>query len=196
LGGPLFDERGNIIGILGGALPETYLRSVEGLIQLDGSQDIYYSSNGTTVAASLLPNSPGTAPHSLQELWTSGAMTPVVTQGKVVLLGMLTPRSKDPKAKSTGLRTQQVNFRAGESAEVIVAFQDPDGFKTTTQIKVYDFDNHLLRTGNPEKLVANKKQSIEKSWALPLGELVPGIYRIDVFFGDEVAWRQYFKIIS
>jgi hypothetical protein len=196
LGGPLFDERGNIIGILGGALPETYLRSMEGLIQLDGSQDIYYSSNGTTVAATLLPNSPGTAPHSLQELWTSGAMTPVVTLGKVVLLGMLTPRSKDPKAKSTGLRTQQVNFRAGESAEVIVAFQDPDGFKTTTQIKVYDFDNHLLRTGNPEKLVANKKQSIEKSWALPLGELVPGIYRIDVFFGDEVAWRQYFKIIS
>jgi hypothetical protein len=51
-------------------------------------------------------------------------------------------------------------------------------------------------TGKVEKLnLSFGKESLERSWQLPLSRLTPGIYRVDIWIADSVAWRQYFNSI-
>ena len=78
-GGPLLDEQGRVVGILGGALPASLINSVGSDISTDISEAAYYSTGGTSVAASLLPQSVGSAATSLKDLWAKGEMMPVVT---------------------------------------------------------------------------------------------------------------------
>jgi len=33
-------------------------------------------------------------------------------------------------------------------------------------------------------------------WKLPLAGLKPGLYRVDVYFDEQPAWRTYFRILE
>jgi len=197
-GGPLLDEQGRVVGILGGALPASLINSVGSDISTDISEAAYYSTGGTSVAASLLPQSVGSAATSLKDLWAKGEMMPVVTDTRYVLFGMLIQGAKDGSKKRApvpGERELKVAFRKGDtSANAIIHFNAPENLKSRSVIKLYDVDNHPVGTGKVEKLNLSRGESLERSWQLPLSTLTPGIYRVDILIGDSVAWRQYFKL--
>ena len=196
LGGPLLNEQGRVIGILGGTLPTSFVNGMGADARTDTSEAVYYSSGGTSVAASLLPQSVGAAPAALQDLWAKGEMMPAVTSTRYILFGMFSQGAKESsKRKRPGERDLKVNFRRSDtSADAIIHFNAPDNLKSTSVIKLYDVDNHPVGAGKVEKLNLSRGESVEKSWQLPLSTLAPGIYRVDVLIGDTVAWRQYFKL--
>jgi len=79
------------------------------------------------------------------------------------------------------------------SATVVVAFQGIEAWKSTAQLRIYDIDNHPLNQGDPVKISLRSGETQERTWNFPLVSK-PGIYRADVLVGEEVAWREYFRI--
>jgi len=196
LGGALFNDQGEVIGILGGALPESLLQGFAYQTQGDVSELTLGTTGGIAVAATLLPQTLPAAPVTLQNLWTNGQMMLPVTNSKYVLFGMLSQGEKiKGKHFLPAERELQVSFHRGDaSASVLIHFANSESFKSTAVIMLYDLDNRLLASGKTEKLNVSRGEMAERLWQLPLTNLQVGIYRVDIEVGDGVAWRQFFKI--
>jgi hypothetical protein len=193
LGGPLLDAQGQVIGLLGGALPEAYLREHDATSAHPAdADDVYEGANGTAVASNLIPQTLLAAPRSLKALWDNGDMTPPVTNSKYVQSGLIA--TKENAKKKAAERVGSVDFKKSDGTVVVViAFDKSEALKTTAQIKIFDFENHPIAAGEVEKVTLKKGIAAEKNWDIPVSDLPPGIYRVDILIGDGVAWRQYFK---
>jgi hypothetical protein len=192
-GGALINDYGEVIGILGGVLPESFL---SGFSSQADSELIYATTGGTSVAASMLPKTVPASRSTLQDLWTKGQMMPPITNSKYILFGMLSHGEKTKGKKfQPGERDQKVTFqRSDASASALLHFANSENFKSTAVVKLYDVDNRTLASGKTEKLNVTRGEVAERMWQLPLSNLSPGIYRVDVEVGDGVAWRQFFKL--
>ena len=196
LGGVLFNDQGEVIGVLGGALPESFLNGFAAQSQADASEISFASTGGIAIAATLLPQSLPTTPATPQVLWGKGLMMPQVTRSKYILFGMLTQGEKITGKKFLPKeRDLKVRFQRGDaSANALIHFANSETFKSTAVIKLYDVDNRLVASGKPEKLNVNRGELAERMWQLPLSNLPVGIYRVDIELADGVAWRQYFQL--
>jgi hypothetical protein len=196
VGGALLNDQGEVIGILGGSLPESLLSGFVSRAQADLSEIAFASAGGIAVAASLLPQTLPASPVTLQDLWVKGEMMPPVTNSKYILFGILSQGEKTTGKKFLpGERDLKVTFQRGDaSASVLIHFANSENFKSTAVIKLYDLDNHLVVSGKPEKVSISRGQLAERMWQLPLTNLPAGIYRVDIELGDGVAWRQYFQL--
>jgi Trypsin-like peptidase domain len=196
LGGPLLNEQGQMIGLLGGALPDALL-SDYGSDPQSNTPDLSMSTlGGIAIAASLLPTSALGSPKSLPDMLSTGDMIHIVSKSQIINFGLLSngPAS-DPKKHTAIQHNWKSAFQRGDtSAVAIIAFTNVENFKSTTTIKLYDLDNHLVATGKTEKLNITRGQPAERTWTLPLVNLPAGFYRVDILVADDIAWRQYFKI--
>ena len=196
LGGPLLNEQGQMIGLLGGAFPEALL-SAYGSDPQNNTPDLnMVSLGGIAIAANVLPASvPGSA-RALPEILASGGMMPIVSKQQMINFGLLSSGgASNPKQRGSVPHNWKSTFQRGDaSAVVIIAFNNNENIKSTVTIKLYDLDNHLVATGNPEKLNITRGQPAERTWTLPLANLPAGFYRVDILVADEIAWRQYFKV--
>ncbi|HET6929584.1 MAG TPA: serine protease [Candidatus Acidoferrum sp.] len=197
LGGPLLNEQGQMIGLLGSALPEALLSDFNSDLQ-SNMPDLNLSTlGGIAIPASLLPTSPPAAsPKSLADMLSTGDMMPIVSKSQLINFGLLSngPAS-DPKQHAAVPHNWKASFQRGDaSAVAIIAFTNVENIKSTATIKLYDLDNHLVATGKTEKLVITRGQPAERTWTIPLGNLPAGFYRVDILVADDIAWRQYFKI--
>jgi trypsin-like peptidase len=197
MGGALLNDQGEVIGILGGALPESFLNSYAPQLQSD-SELAFYTVGGIAVAANLLPQSLPSSPTSLQDLWAKGQMTPPLVNSNYVLYGMLTRAIKTTDTKPPAAdRDNQYRFQRGDAnAGAFVHFANTTAFKSTVILKVYDMDNHVVVSSGSEKVSVNRGEHAERLWQLPIAKLPAGIYRVDVEVADGVAWRQYFKLLD
>jgi hypothetical protein len=198
LGGPLLNDYGEVIGILGGALPESFLTGFASQSQADASEVAFATTGGIAVSSSLLPKSFPSTPSTLQDIWTKGDMMVPVVNSKFVLFGMLSQGQQiKGKTFAPGERDLKVSFRRSDNtAGVLVHFANTNSFKSTVLIRLYDLDNRLLSSGKPEKLSVTRDQLSERLWQFPITNFPAGIYRIDVEMGGGVAWRQYFKVVD
>jgi hypothetical protein len=196
LGGPLLNEQGQMIGLLGGALPEALLSDFNSDLQ-GNMPDLNLSTlGGIAIAASLLPTNPPGSPKSLPEMLSTGEMMPIVSKSQIINFGLLSngPTS-DPKQHAAVQHNWKTSFQKGDaSAVAIIAFANVENIKSTVTIKLYDLDNHLVATGKTEKISITRGQPAERTWTIPLANLPAGFYRVDILVADDIAWRQYFKI--
>jgi hypothetical protein len=195
-GGALLNDQGEVVGILGGALPESFLNSYFSQSQADASEIVFSSTGGIAIAASLLPLTlPGTRV-TLQDLWGKNLMMPQVINSKRILFGMLTQGGKITGKKPVpGERDFKVRFQRGDaSASAVIHFENSESFKSIAVTKLFEVDNQLVASGKPEKLNVNRGEPAERMWQLPLTNLPSGIYRVDIELTDGVAWRQYFQL--
>jgi hypothetical protein len=192
-GGPLLNDRGEVIGILGGALPESL---VGYMMQAPSESVVTFSvGGGIAVPATVLPQTLPASAVPLQELWSKELMTPTLTGSKYVVYGMLTQGSgKDSKALPTDRELKLQFQRADRLANVLILFSNAESFKSTALIKVYDTDNHVRVSSKPETITVNRGERAERVWQVPLANLPLGVYRVDVELKEGVAWRQYFKL--
>jgi len=196
IGGALLDDQGEVIGILGGALPESLLNAYS--YQISGEVSELLLGGGIAVSSTILPRILPVSPATLQDLWAKGQMMIPVTNSKYVLFGMLS-QGEQVKGKhfQPADRSLQVSFHRGDAtASVLIHFQNTEPLKTTATIKLYDLDNRSLASGSPEKISVSRGQTTERMWQLPLASLPVGIYRLDVEIAGGVAWRQFFKITN
>jgi len=187
-GGPALNERGEVLGILGGALPESFVPSM-----IRGSQSTF-TMTGSVVPVGLISANGSAGQTSLQALWSAGQFTAPVTAARYVSFGMIT-QGKPQKGKASLSREMKVDFtRQDEAATILIAFQGIEGWKNTVQLRISDVDNHILSNGEPLKLSLRSGEVQERIWSFALTPMHPGIYRADVFVGEAVAWREYFRV--
>lgn len=193
-GGPLLNERGEVLGMLGGALPESLVPQV----MRDASA---YAAGGTTytIAASAIPISllvppPNLTPATLQTLWTNGQFTAPVTASRNVMFGMLT-EGKPTKGRAPFIKEMKNDFtRHDDLATAYVSLQSMDTLKSTVQMRMYDADNRVISSGEPVKITLRRGETQDRYWSFAIGPLNPAIYRVDVLVGESVAWRTYFRV--
>jgi len=198
LGGPLVNEEGQMIGLLGGALPDALLSDLGSDLQSNSPDLIMSTLGGIAIGANLLSaNSPG-SPKSLSDMLAAGDMMAVISKSQMINFGLLSDGpASDPKKHAAVQRNWKSTFQRGDtSAVAIIAFDNAENIKSTTTIKLYDLDNRLVATGTTEKLNIPRGQPAERTWTIPLAKLPAGFYRIDILVADDIAWRQYFKIID
>ncbi|HXH65893.1 MAG TPA: serine protease [Candidatus Limnocylindrales bacterium] len=197
-GGPLLNERGQVIGILGGLRPESLISRVTSGTETETESLFYSMDGGTSVPTSLLPQSLSPRAVNLNELWAKGEMMPPITNSKYVSYGSLSAGSaKGTKLLSPGsgiIDTQVVFHRSDSTASAGITFANTENLKSTTQLNLYDLDNHPVALGKPQKLAISRGEFAERLWQISLAGLPPAIYRIDLVIGDGIAWRQFFKL--
>jgi S1-C subfamily serine protease len=193
-GGPVLNDRGEVLGLLGGALPESFVRPIIGDSQRYGSGGGIFTATGSVVPIGLVNSSTNENPTTLQTLWATGQFSAPVTAAKRISFGMIT-RGKTQKGKNLLAKEMNVDFtRQDEFATIVVAFQGIDSWKSTVQLRIYDADNHVLLNGAPVKISLGRGETQERIWSFPLAPMHPGIYKADALVGEEVAWREYFRI--
>jgi len=185
-------------GLLGGALPDALLSDLGSDLQSNSPDLIMSTLGGIAIGANLLSaNSPG-SPKSLSDMLAAGDMMAVISKSQMINFGLLSDGpASDPKKHAAVQRNWKSTFQRGDtSAVAIIAFDNAENIKSTTTIKLYDLDNRLVATGTTEKLNIPRGQPAERTWTIPLAKLPAGFYRIDILVADDIAWRQYFKIID
>jgi hypothetical protein len=195
MGGPLLNDRGEVIGILGGVLPDTYLQTAAPQAQSD-SELVFYRIGGIAVAGNLLPQSLPSTPSTLKDLWDKGQMTAPLIAARYIMYGMITQGGQPVQKKpSSADREDKFLFqRSDNSAGVFVHFANTMTLKSVAAMKVYDLDNHPVVASAPQKITVNPGQHTECNWQIPISKLPAGIYRVDVELTEGVAWREYFKV--
>ena len=183
VGGPVLNDHGDVLGLLGGTLPD--------ITRYSGS--VRYTITSSAVPIGLIRATPDAAPTALQTLWATNQFTAPMTAIRNISYGMIT-KGRPEKKKSLVSRVMKVDFTPqDEFATIIVAFQGIEAWKNTVQLQVYDVDNHILIRGDPTKISLRSGETQERIWSFPLS-MHPGIYRADVRVGEEVGWREYFRV--
>jgi S1-C subfamily serine protease len=191
-GGPLLNERGEVLGLLGGTTPENLVAQAVRDSSADGGGT--YAITGTAIPIGLVKPSAQPTSARLQTLWASGEFTPQVTAARNVTFGMIT-LGKPTKGGAPFLKEMKHDFtRQDNQVTVYVAFQSSDTLKTTVQMQMYDADNHMASRGEPVKVTLRRGETQDRYWSFSAATLVPGIYRTDVLLGEAVAWRTYFRV--
>src|SRR6267378_5520530 len=176
VGGPVLSERGEVLGLLGGALPESLVRSVLRDSQSYSLGGTTFTMTGSVVPVGLIRSDASAGQTPLQTLWTAGQFTAPVTAERRVSFGMIT-QGKPQKGKGPLSRERKVDFtHQDEIAPIVIAFQGIEAWKNTVKLS--------LRSGETQ----------ERIWSFPLASMHPGVYRADVLVGDAVAWREYFRV--
>lgn len=193
-GGPLLNERGEVLGFLGGALPESMVPRVFSEAQGYGSGGASYAITGSAVPMGMVTPPSNSSATTLQALWTDGQFMLPVTASRNVTFGMIT-QGKPQKGKAPFSKAMKVDFtRQDDAATIFVSLQSNELLKTTIELRLYDADNRLISKGEPVKVTLRRGEPQERYWSFSLGAFSPGVYRTDVLLGDAVAWRSYFRV--
>ncbi len=193
-GGPLLNERGEVIGLLGGVLPESLVLQIMRDSSADTSGGSTYTITASAIPISLVVSHPNVNSASFQTLWANGQFTAPVTASRNVAFGMIT-QGKPTKRGAAFPKEMKHEFnRQDDSAAVFVAFQSMETLKTTVQLQMYDADNHVVSNGEPVKVTMRRGETLERTWSFSPGKANPGVYRADVMLGDAVAWRSYLRV--
>jgi hypothetical protein len=193
-GGPLLNEHGEVLGMLGGALPESLVPQVLRDASAYAAGGTTYTITAPAIPISLVVPPPNLTTATLQALWTNGQFTPPVTASRNVMFGMLT-EGKPPKGRAPFIKEMRNDFTLHDDpATVYVSLQSMDTLKTTVQMRMYDADNRVISSGEPVKVTLRRGETQDRYWSFAVGLLKPAIYRVDVFVGESVAWRTYFRV--
>ena len=193
-GGPLLNERGEVLGFLGGSLPEILVPRILTDRQVSTGASPTYAITGSAVPINMVPSAPNGSSTTLQALWDEGQFTPPITASRNVSFGMMS-RGKPEKGKAPFAKEMKAEFtRQDGAATILVSLQAIEGLKTTAELRVYDVDNHLTSKVEPAKISLRRGESVERYWSFSPGNMRPGVYRADVLLGDAVAWRSFFRI--
>jgi S1-C subfamily serine protease len=183
IGGPVLDEHGNVVGLLGGAPPEPRKFTA-------GST---FTTTGSVVPIELVTHSTNSSFTSFQTLWNTNQFTAPVTQEVNISFGMIT-QGKPQKGKVPFPKQMQTDFSGhDEFASVVIAFQGIQPWKSDVQLQIYDADNELISRAVSIKVNLRSGETQERTWSFSLPKH-PGLYRADVLVGANVAWREYFRV--
>jgi hypothetical protein len=118
---------------------------------------------------------------------------PVTMERQVVSAGFATRIVRDGPA--TRPLDQRYEFsRRDPAVATFVNWLAVDRFKGTASLRVYDIDNQVTAQSTPVKLTLRKGDLKMTSWELPTPG--PGIYRVDILLGADVAWRGHLRVVE
>jgi S1-C subfamily serine protease len=197
IGGPLLDEYGDVIGIVGGSL-------LPGASSLE-SMRFGYAANVLSLSGlmrgvlgvpihlvALSPPQRGT----LADLARGGQFVPLLTAQRNVMSGTLSKQLDRKSGFPQPLQESNEFSRRDQQFFVYVGWEPKEKFKPMATVRVYDLDNHLVAQTLPSKLSLETGKIVFTDVRIPIASLAPGMYRIDLLTDGEVAWRSFFRIVE
>lgn len=200
MGGPLFDRKGNVIGLLSGCVaPGTTMGAGS---QPHGSVGSRLCVNNTAIPIAAVAGHFKEAPVSFASLKKRGIVTARVREEPAFLNGGTRLRGDAERQKRIVGRLiveDKTEFvQADGEVAVYSWWRQPERDKKPAQIavstQVFDAENNLRAESAPRTLKFSRKTPTEYVFAFPLAPLQPGIYRIDTLANGVCAWRTFIEV--
>jgi hypothetical protein len=200
IGGPLVDEFGDYVGVMGGTiLPGA---SAMKMLDLFGERPsskggtIIYENGAMAVSISQMPEVfPSSAETSLEELNRRGEfLTPITKSGLVGFAQLAVATGKGANRPSVPREYRSIFSRREGRATVFVNWQPTSKAKGKAVLRVFNSDNQKVAESKPQNLSLSPGNSLTSSWDVPLENLPPAIYRADLLFEEQTVWRDFFRV--
>lgn len=193
VGGPLIDETGSVIGVLGGTLAPGMAIEAAGIFNRQGSLVPLQTMAVPTLAA-------GGDPHPVGETLSALASRNVFPRPLVGAQNVLTGTIARAVEKQSGIPIavdQKSEFSRSEAQAVAFLTWNPkEKREGLAAFRIHDEDNKVVMEGRPEKLSLRPNRYLVTTWPFPLATLKPGVYRIDFVIGADPVWRSSFRIVE
>jgi S1-C subfamily serine protease len=190
LGSPLLNEQGQVVGVMGGALPQGgTLPQGRGLRVAWGTIAVA----PLAIPSDLLPDPSSLKAETFQvgELLTRGIAAPPVTRGRSVSYPLV---GRGEVSARMGLTAESLLSRRDGTATVQITWDSSQKQDGEAVFGVYDLDNRPVVVSKPTRVKIRTNELPVSTWRFPLANLVPGVYRIDLTFGGGVAWREFLTV--
>ena len=197
MGSPVLNEYGEVLGLIGGNVitgaafigdPAFVSRSFGAL---GGTQR-----GALAVPLNLVDES---TPNNttLEALAKSGQFTPPLVGNQNVLNGTLA-RSVNRKGNPPQPIDEKVEFsRRDGQGVVFITWLPREKRKGIPSLRLYDLNNLLISESKDKKRISLSPEKLSyQAWDLRLGDLSPGIYRIDVLLDADTVWRTFFRVVE
>jgi len=77
---------------------------------------------------------------------------------------------------------------------MLVNWQPTTKAKGKAMLRVFNSDNQKIAESKPENLSLAPGNFLASSWDLSVENLAPAIYRVDLLFGEQTVWRDFFRV--
>lgn len=191
LGGPVLNEYGEVVGVLGGSvLPGLVVNSP--FDSAAGLSPIREGSLATPI--NLVPATPpADAGRTLSQL--TGEFVPVLVKQPNLLYGVLSLPVKRAKGQLPTSVENKMEFSKHDSqAQVQLVWNPTEKGNAEVTLRVYDMNNTVVVTSSVTRVKFNLGQFLTSTWNLILAPLHPGTYRVDVMQNSDPIWRSYFRL--
>jgi hypothetical protein len=198
-GGPLMDEYGNYVGIMGGSIVPggDPLKTLE-LLSDPGPTDraADWGLTGLAVPHALLPDfSTLSATTSLAELASRGEfLTPVVKTDSIQYATLSSVINKGVANTLMPKDYKRMFSRRDNKAVMFVNWQVVSKEKLNCALRLLNADNKLISESKPREVSLAPGKYVTTTWDIPVGALPPGLYRVDVTLDSKTAWRDFFRV--
>lgn len=195
IGGPLIDESGNAVGILGGSLtpgarPGHFLMSSNPWLWS------WQPSGNSATTISELPKQMPAIARSFADARGTGWLTPPVEPLlELVGAGTTTSVPKDPANKLIHDRSE---FSARDHKEILVySFWKKQAKLSRGEVSatLSNVANEVRAQATPKRVSLGDRE-LRSVLAWPTAGLAPGYYRIDLQWNGTVVWRTYVRVVE
>jgi S1-C subfamily serine protease len=192
IGGPLLNEYGEPIAVLGGALTPGLT-----MTHLGSGAFVPLSLVTNTFAVPLagLPalGGPGA---KLHELAARGLFVPPLVGPVNVLTGTIALGIEKRNGVPMPVNEKSDFSRSEREAVAFLTFDPQEKRQGMASFQIYDTDNRKIMEGKPSRMVLRPRQYAVSTWQFPLEPLAPGFYRIDLVLDAHPVWRSFFRILD
>jgi S1-C subfamily serine protease len=194
VGGPLLNEFGEAIAVLGGTLTPG--------LGLSAQRPVGYvpffsvSNNGMAVPLADVPAAPATAPARLGDLAARGVFVPPVVGSVRVITGNFALKVETNSGVPMPIGEKSEFSRKEKEAVAFLTFEPHEKREGMTAFHVFDSDNRRIMQGRPAKMTLRPGRYSVTSWSFAIADLAPGVYRVDLVMADAPIWRSFFRIID
>jgi hypothetical protein len=201
-GSPVLNEAGEVIGIMshGSLLPG--IGSVDSVARMGypmnlAGVDSPARLNDVLAVPITLVHIPeaGAQPIPLEQFVQAGGLIPPLTTGeRTIDFGTVALRAirQGPVPHTEGERFQY-SRRDGQIV-VFLSLLPNKKIKSQLVCRLYDLSNHQVGQTQPVKLNLDALKRSYTWWSINISTLPDGLYRVDVFIGDQAAWRTFFRL--
>jgi hypothetical protein len=192
-GGPLLNPNGMVVGIVGGSITPGSRFSRRAMSVSPG---LWSKLNAETAATpiNVLPPPNRFQPASFQSLLDRGVLTIPLTPTPSLLYG--------GSARSVGKRSNDLSTtdasefsHRDQFAWIYTLWQKKDkNAKGVVSAKVYDSRNRLVVDVTPKRVSLPGGPPLRVAFDVPLDKFSPGVFRVDVLWNDQPAWRTFFTV--
>jgi hypothetical protein len=184
-GAPVVNEYGELVGIVGTALP--------GATRMGTAMRFLAELKGTPIVPiSLFQVRDHAAAKPILEMRQRGDLIPALAREENVLSGGFAREIVRGNTVAPG--DQRDEFSAQEKKVVIFVTWSPvDKLKGVTTIRLFDVENRKVAESPPKKVNVGKGGLTLSSWEIPITSL-SGMYRADVTLDANPIWRGFVRI--
>jgi hypothetical protein len=192
-GGPLLNPTGMVVGIVGGSITPGSRFSRRAMSVSPG---LWSKLNGETAATpiTVLPPPNRLEPASFQSLLDRGVLTTPLTPTPSLLYG---GSARSVAKRSNDLSTTDASefSHRDQFAWIYTLWQKKDkNVKGLVSAKVYDSRNRLVVDVTPKRVSLPEAPPLRVAFDVPLDKFSPGVFRVDVLWNDQPAWRTFFTV--